>query len=786
MSHSELILAAVLTLLALPGAQAAVTVDCAYYHVDVGGSYAWTEGAPGLADFAKTHKRAGTLKIYVRNEGTAPAQVDATALNGTSLDELRDSEGHDVIWWRTWPSPVPAGGLAEISVRLRYPVDGDAVVTLQADGEAMQATVPQTPPSFRIETVGWVEGGRKLFLVAEQLRDEPARISRVLIDGEDVTGRSRILAAGFHEGLCPIEVDLPEAMAPGSFHTYKLVADGGAAVACTLRTLDEFMRLGMYGAGDLEADIKIGINTASHFGAQSRWTLDRYAAYGLQTAFHVNANLPAPEVRGHPGVYGYILHDEPDCWDYGAKEWPAALRIGYHGPDIVKHTQQCAQADPSKPVLVTVDLTYKPANYYVYAQIPDIVTPDCYPIAIGVPLAWVRETTEACRKAAGPRRVEAVPQVCFEDRQNTEMKYRRPPFEREVIIQYLYALGAGARGFSGWEWFDEKGPTIHFYGAPNYPDVLQAVGETFRRFKLVQPLILQAHPAQIAKCDRQDVWVRSLVCGSEAMLLVVVNDDYEQLAKDFVVRPKSNVEISIPDVPWMDTGYVGVVGDGEVDELTFSDRDDGARFTLPALDAGELILVASDPEVAARLLEGYEEAQRQAGADLLAGARHDASRSAQAESLKRYILGRYEPYALTGATPLSAYGAQEPAFMNPSGDQYPALEWWTDKTPRGGEWKVSIPADRAGVKHTVYFQMSRWWGGGYLRFETIDADGNTVVGVDRPTWEGSIPNVSVTFPTAGEYTVRILQAGEGKPGGRLARTIFVVPDTAPPLPKQAW
>jgi len=779
------LLAAITLSLYSPSAAAEVAVDCSYYHVDVGGDYSWTEGAPGLADFSKTHRRSGTLKVYVNNQGDRPVAVEARTMDGTDLESLRTSDKHEVIWWRTWPNPVPAGGISEVSVRLRYPLESDAVLSLDAEGQVLEATVPVTVPPFRIETVAWAEEGRHVTLVAEWLGEQPARIARVLLDGTDLTARSRIPAPEFAHGVCPIEIDLPEPLAPGSFHTYKLVAEDGAAVACTLRTLDEFMRLGMYGAGDLEANIRLGLNCAAHFGALGRTALDRYAAYGQRSAFHVG-HSPAPEVRGHPAVHAYILHDEPDCWDYTADEWPAPLRIGYHAPQIVEDTRRCAEADPEKPVQVTVDLTFKPANYYVYAQIPDIVSPDCYPLSIGAPLTWVKEATEACRRAAGPRRVEAVPQVDFEDRKNTEMEFRRAPFGREVIIQYLYALGAGARGFSGWEWFDEKSDFADFYGAPNFPDVLNALGETYRRFKFLQPLILKAHPTDIATCADERVWVKTLVCGEDALLLVVVNEDYESLPTDFAHTPREATTLAVPHLPWLQAGYAGLVGDGSVTPLSLTPDGDLSRVVLPELDTGALVLIARDGTLAESLLQGYVRAQEQAALHLLNGARMAQAERAQAETARRHIMGRYAPYRVEVARPLSAYGAKEDSFMNPGKTEHPALEWWTEQTPRGGEWSVTIPQEKAGMEHRLYFQMARWWGGGHLRIEVTDADGKVILALDEPTWEGPIPNVGITFPAAGTYAVRILQAGEGKPGGRLSRYLYVVPGDAPPLPGAAW
>ena len=761
-------------------------VDCAYYHADVGGRYAWTEGAPGLADFARSDRRAGLLKVYVRNPGSRPQVVEAVAWNGRPLATLRTNESHEVIWWRTFPSPVPAGGYAEVTVRLRYPLVHDAVLSLRAGARALQATIPRTPPPFRIETVAWLDGGRQITLVAAQVpgtspgQPPATRVARVLLDGQDVTDRSRVPAPQFAHGICPIVIRPRKALAVGSCHTYKLVAADGRAVACTLRTLDDLLRLDMYGAGDLEQAVKLGINHVTHFHALGRAALDRYARYDLHTTFHVGAT-PPPDVRGHRAVHAYLLHDEPDVWDYGAKEWPHAMRIGYHAPDIARNMQQCIDADPSKPVMVTLDLTYKPANYYVYAQIPDIVQPDCYPLTIGQSLAWVREVTEACRLAAGPRRVDIIPQVNWEDR-GEKMKFKRPPFPREIWIEYLYALGAGARGFSGYEWYTES----NHHGAREYPEVMAAVGEAYRRFQMVAPLILQAHPTAIAACDDPTIWLKTLVCGPDALLLVAVNDDHVSHPTDFEIHPRGRVAIRVPALPWLVPTCAARVDDARFTPLALQRDGDGHRIVLPALDTGEVLLVTGDGGLQRRLLDRFTGLRSKAGATLLRAHQLDQRDRAQAATLLRYILGRFVDHAVAASATPNGYGVSSANLSNPAGEQYNAIEWWTEATPRGGEWKLSIAEERAGVEHTVYFQRERWWGGGHLRVEVADGPGRLVMALDAPTWAGPVPSFSVTFPGPGEHVIRILHAGEGKPGGRLARCIYVVPRTAGHLPVDAW
>ena len=36
------------------------------------------------------------------------------------------------------------------------------------------------------------------------------------------------------------------------------------------------------------------------------------------------------------------------------------------------------------------------------------------------------------------------------------------------------------------------------------------------------------------------------------------------------------------------------------------------------------------------------------------------------------------------------------------------------------------------MEYTVYFQIEKWWGPGYMRIEVVDAQGQTRMKKDRP------------------------------------------------------
>ena len=602
----------------------AVKVDCAYMHVDVGGGYPWSEGGLGTnfgSPDANPDKRSGLLKVFVHNSGSTPVNVEAVELNGARLTTIKNGGDGEVIWWRTLPNPVPAKSHAEIAVRLRNPLTSDAVLMVRADKHMLTVTVPKQPPSYRIETVAWTDGGKSVFIVAQQLKPDPVRIARVFIDAEEVTARAKVFAPEFFHGVCPIMIQLDRPFATGSYHTYKLVSADGQAVACTLRTLDDFLRLGIYLAGDLRKNAELGINEATFFAQQTKQAYDRYAAYGQKLTCY-SAGSPPPGLVGHPALYSHLLLDEPDVRDSSATSVPDHLQLGLNAMELIDDYRRCVIADPVKPVSLVVNMTYKPANYYVYGQLADSVWPNCYPLTVGSPLNSIREVTRAARNGAAPRRVETVVQVNWEDR--GKMKYPRPPFAPEVWIQYLYALGEGARGFSGYEYIN----TENHHGVEEFPDVADAIGRMYRRIQTIGPLLLQAHPTDIAASKTDKVSVKTLLCGENALLLVVVNEDYESLPGDFVQQTKKNVELWVPSIPWMECYRADPfmnplqavqVDEGQFSRVDFSRENDGLRIMLSKLEVGEIILVTSDARIMEELAERYRAIESTAASSLLKG-----------------------------------------------------------------------------------------------------------------------------------------------------------------------
>jgi len=535
-----------------------IRLDLDYWAPDRGTPYRWFEGARDLQTiFPEGYLAAGYLYLYVHNDTSSPRRATEFAMDGRPLEELRKER--KVVWWRLLPASLPPGSVGEVMIRLRAPLREKAAIRVGFDdGSAVETTIAPKPAPLRIETVGFTAAMDEVFLVVDRLKDSAHKLSRVWLDGEDVTTRCRFLDPRFSTRVSPVTIRPVKPLEYGSYHTYRVATTEGVSVACSVRTYDGWVPLGSYGYGTCEEYARNGCNGHNNFGRHGKGDLDTHAALGMRAVMILGDQPPAKDLAGHPGVFAYCAMDEPDVADYfSAKEIPEAERIGYQAMEMERRFQLYRQADPRHLNLLTVDLTYKPANYYVYAPIPDVVNPDCYPFVIGADARMVREVVETCRHAAGPRPVSFTFQSQYEEPLDPAAKARqrfpRPPLASEQRLMLHYAVGAGARGLFNYIHCTEQSGSMISHGTREFPDLWREIGRTYRALDRVAPLLALAHPSRLATTADRKVWVSALLAGPSAILLVVVNEDYEQQAKSCRFNTKRDLTVELPKLPWLKT-----------------------------------------------------------------------------------------------------------------------------------------------------------------------------------------------------------------------------------------
>lgn len=577
---------------------------------DRGEPYKWFERAFGGMDFFANGFAAGTLYLYVRNTSNRPIRPEAFFLNDTPLEKLR--EERKVHWWRLLPAPLPPDAVGEIGIRLaRKPDTAPSIRVTFDDGSEVSTRVPIQKPAVRVETVGFNGRSDTVTLTVENVDGKKRRVTRVWLDAQEVTRQCRLLDADFRTGVAPVVLRLNRPLTYGSYHVYRVQTSDGSTAACCVRTGDDWVPLGSYGYTTYVDFARNGCNGHNSFSRLSKEQLDLHARLAMKAVMVLWDAPPDDYMKGHAGLFAYCPMDEPDVGDYfEAKNLPDVQRIGYLAMEMEKRCQTYREADPGKMTLLTVDLTYKPVNYYIYAPIADIVNPDCYPLSLGTDVKMVYEVVRTARCAAGPRPVTFTFQSCYEEpydpTERAKMRFPRPPTSGEIRLMTLYAIAAGARGLFGYGHHTERTSRYLHRGSGEFPEVWRAIGEVYREIEHVAPLLASAHPTAIARADLPTVLISTLVTGEDALLLVVVNEDYVQERHRLRVNPVT-VRMKVPELPWLTPRFAWLVKHTGFESLPLKTSGDGATIALSGLETAGLVLVAQAEAVARTLRRRYEE-----------------------------------------------------------------------------------------------------------------------------------------------------------------------------------
>lgn len=583
---------------------------------DAAEPWPWREGSDALNREKDRSPMAGAmLYAYFRNDGDSPVRLDALAWDGTDVADLHAR--HEAVWWRLSPREVAPGGVGEIAFRRRAPLDapGELSATL-SDGRTRTFRIGPEESPFRLQSVGYAPDRSTVYLYIEHNRPDAPLPEVVWIDGRLPQGNTRWLSDGYVGRLRVGVIELETPLDEGAWTVWTVSGDG-ATTGAALRVVSQPARFGSYGGGAVERMASEGLDGYVGFHRLSREWYDAAQAAGVVGTTHISGGEPPEDVRGHPAVYGYCLIDEPDVHDYGYQDRPMRDRIGALAQKLVGQAQRSAELDPAKPAIINLNLTFTPANYYVYGPIPDLTTGDCYPITVGKSLTFIRDCVTTLKRAAAPRPTGFVYQGSWEhfsrgvDRyvggaELRKMGYKpfadpdrtrglgRPPFPDEVRIQMAYCVGAGARAL--WSYIDstEASGGLVIIGSDDLPDIRTAIALMSRTFRSVASDINLSHPISWARSDSGVLWMRTLVCGESAALVVVVNEDCVSDADGFRVTHAQDVVFEFPDLPWLEAHRVEWLRHDGTNPVVVERTESGARWRVMSIRDIAVFRVSAD------------------------------------------------------------------------------------------------------------------------------------------------------------------------------------------------
>lgn len=618
-----------------------------------GWARAFAEGE-SLQTLQQKSPLGGYVHLYLRNAAAQPFEVSDIQLDGVSLSQAlafakdktsgfnpaslyfsktpkpeldRLIAAGEPVWWKVDPVSIPAGGFGEVVIRLRRDPKAKAVVVkVVAKGDSIERRVDVGPRPPEIADISFSSRLDQVFLYVRHPRAAGVAPTRVLMDGGDVTGQSAIVSDGAID-IAPIVVRLGQPSAPGSFHCFQAAYPDGSTATAGIRAFGGDLVYGMWGytnsGKDPEKNAKDCLtnlaahNINVHMESMGNWTPFITSKAGFAFLDSIGMRRMVKWIGNTRNPAYYFLMDEPDAHDYAVNQLPVGRRLGSLGQPLVEHSKEIRARDAATPQLLNLDNTYKPDNYYTYAQLPDVVCADPYyqeqlsimynsrPGRLGhsTKATSVYASALVCRTAGAPKPVHIILNSVRHRGKGSEFRMATPPEKR---IELYYALAAGAKGISYW-WFC---PYDDFYGVggadADAVALWKEIGLLGAEVRTAGPVLLRSCPAVVPVKASKYVWVRSLLAGQDALVLVVVNDNHANDRVGTVIHPIEKASVSVTPPSWLRAQDVFEITHQGVRVVTWKQTGPQVAIDLGTVEVTRLIVVTSDPQLRPQLETRYK------------------------------------------------------------------------------------------------------------------------------------------------------------------------------------
>lgn len=715
-------------------------------------------------------RQGAYLHAYVRNSGEEALRIERVLLEGIDLAEQlapRHKEtrgltaasfmlnGEDLtppalreqleaagapVWWMIRPNPVPAGGHARVTVRLRSVPEAEALTLGVGDAEAQIVT--EAPSGPRIASTALSPEMDRLTVY---LRGGEFAVEEVRIDGEALapSAPAGLQSAG---GMLPVEVPLQPAWERGSFHHVSVTTEAGDRTDAMVRAMRPFFALGMWGyrndgltteamVRDYCEAFEEHLFNAKMPGSHNDF-VESEAGVALleETGLRLAAHTPNEATTGSEQVYARFLFDEPDVADYYI-DLPWTDRVGVYAQDLVGRQQDWTLADPSNPCLLNVDMTFKPENWLTYGQLPDVFAVDPYyqnrlssawwshPMRVRqfVTPYYVHAVSQIARNGCEPSPLHVILNCVSRSDGERTFRYGTPDEKR---IEFYHSLAAGARAISYW-WFTPYGR--HVGCGAEHPDghaMLQELARLNAQARAAEDLLAAACPAHepgqaepFASAEPKWLMARTLLAGTNAAVVTLVNLDHasDRQGSAFAPIPKARLTINLP--PWLEGAYALRMSREAVSDVEPSRHGRTLTFELADLRLAEMLVLADDESVVKRVRERWEALQEPLAAvterpyeEWLAGReaareqRQATLRQRREELFARYVALAEQGQWVEASEGIGTYGYETEDIWNPTETKHNAQTWWvgrgdvTDEIVKGirwtppepGTWRVAI------------------------------------------------------------------------------------------------
>jgi len=608
-----------------------------------------------------------TIRAYVKNRSSDAAGLDDITLNGINLaDHIRPlhrehsglraasfllndpettseqtkkrlEEMGSPIWHRVRPNPVPPGKFAEIVIRLRR-IPDVKILNLSFGHSGVPAFQVQTgsDPELVITGINFSRKIDRVYLYVSQPDGLDFEMKSIELDGETATPEGGLKST---HGFLPLEIPLEQSWEYGSFHFISVETAQGLRDAALVRARDDFFALGMWGYrnhGNTDAERARDTCRAfrdhlfnTHMGMAGGQTGYLQKEEGLALLEEMGLRLMDRDAEKanvkHPRIYARFLLDEPDAHEHAVEKLPGHLRLGSYAQAIVGRQEKWTGIDPRNLSLLNVNLTYKPENWMVYGQLPDILAVDPYYQMRLKDVYWkhpgwlakychpfyVFAISETAGWACRPRPLHVILNAVSFRKKNRVFRYATPGEKR---IEFYYALAAGAKGISYW-WFTPYGNCRGCGSSdPEAKALMREMAVLNAEARSLEPLFAHSSPAArpgsrfdpFTTCLPYWLMARTLFAGPGAAAIILVNRDHasDRAGTYYQEIPRAKIDFLVPR--GMKDPKVFRFASGKMAPVDNRREGDILKMEIQKIALTEILIVTDDPSIPERVRSRWE------------------------------------------------------------------------------------------------------------------------------------------------------------------------------------
>jgi len=139
------------------------------------------------------------------------------------------------------------------------------------------------------------------------------------------------------------------------------------------------------------------------------------------------------------------------------------------------------------------------------------------------------------------------------------------------------------------------------------PALWNAIAEIGTEIRTAGVAIVNSCPAQVPIQATENLWVRSLLAGTQTMMILCVNDDYWCDDRQTHITPLENAAISLTLPSWLEPKHVFEVGSQGVTSAEWSVSNETLDIAIGTVAVSKLYVITSDTTLKIQMNRVYHQ-----------------------------------------------------------------------------------------------------------------------------------------------------------------------------------